>query len=34
VFYEVHEETNVDTVVAIGHKEHSTLFIRGVRVNL
>jgi mRNA-degrading endonuclease RelE of RelBE toxin-antitoxin system len=34
VFYEVQEDTQMVTVVAVGHKEHATLFIRGVRVKL
>jgi mRNA-degrading endonuclease RelE of RelBE toxin-antitoxin system len=34
VFYEVHEESEMVTIVAVGHKEHASLFIRGVRVKL
>jgi mRNA interferase RelE/StbE len=33
VFYELEEEGQVK-VVAVGHKEHNTLFIRGRRVEL
>jgi mRNA-degrading endonuclease RelE of RelBE toxin-antitoxin system len=34
VFYYVPEETTVVSVVAIGHKEHNLLFIRGQEVSL
>lgn len=34
VFYNVPAETAVVSVVAIGHKEHNVLFIRGQEVSL
>jgi mRNA-degrading endonuclease RelE of RelBE toxin-antitoxin system len=34
VFYEVHEDRRLVTVVAVGHKDHGSLFIRGSRVKL
>ncbi len=33
VFYEIEEETKVK-IVAVGHKEHNDLFIRGKKVEL
>ncbi|MDJ0621062.1 MAG: type II toxin-antitoxin system RelE/ParE family toxin [Calothrix sp. MO_192.B10] len=34
IFYDVIEETVVVSVVAVGHKEHNKLYIRGKEVNL
>jgi mRNA-degrading endonuclease RelE of RelBE toxin-antitoxin system len=34
ILYEIHETSRTVIVVAIGHKEHDTLFIRGDEVNL
>jgi mRNA-degrading endonuclease RelE of RelBE toxin-antitoxin system len=34
VFYEVQEDSRLVTVVAVGHKDHEALFIRGTRVQL
>jgi len=34
VFYEVNENTQTVTIVAIGHKEHSALMIRGKEVRI
>jgi mRNA-degrading endonuclease RelE of RelBE toxin-antitoxin system len=34
VFYEMQEDRPMVTVVAVGHKDHGSLFIRGSRVRL
>ena len=34
VFYEVDDTTRKVTVIAVGHKDHNTLFIRGEEVRL
>lgn len=34
VFYEVREDSRLLTVIAVGHKDHESLFIRGARVKL
>ena len=34
VFYEVHEDPRTITIVAVGHKEHNKLFVRGKEVKL
>jgi mRNA-degrading endonuclease RelE of RelBE toxin-antitoxin system len=34
VFYEVQEESRLVTVVAVGYKDHESLFIRGERIQL
>lgn len=34
IFYEVDDPTRKITIVAVGHKEHNTLFIRGKEVTI
>jgi mRNA-degrading endonuclease RelE of RelBE toxin-antitoxin system len=34
IFYEVLEDSQIVAVVAVGHKEHASLFIRGAKVKL
>jgi len=34
VFYEIDEMSQKVTIIAVGHKEHNTLFIRGKEVQL
>ena len=34
IFYEVDETGRTVTIVAVGHKEHNALFIRGTEVSL
>lgn len=34
IFYEVDEPTRKVTIIAVGHKEHNTLYIRGKEVPL
>ena len=34
VFYEIHGMSRKVTIIAVGHKEHNTLFIRGKEVQL